>query len=132
MVCVNLVVLRKLCEESRCFPGKFTQLAQILHDRQLWRSRQISSLCVKAFLRKIIKICFEVGISEPLWNVFDVIKFHELTGFDILKTSPEKDCWVLKNLKEIETHVLKSLADKPLLVSEIRQSLEKCWMLPHA
>ena len=49
-------------------------------------------LSVKAYLRKIVKLCFEVGISEPLWNVFDVIKFHELTGFDILKTSPEKDC----------------------------------------
>ena len=54
--------------------------------------RDKSQLCVKAFLRKIIKICFEVGISEPLWNVFDVIKCHELAGFDILKTSPEKDC----------------------------------------
>ena len=46
-------------------------------------------LNMKAFLRKIIKLCFEVGISEPLWNVFDVIECHELTGFDILKTSPE-------------------------------------------
>ena len=32
LVCVNLEVLRKLCEKSRCFLGKFTQLAQILHD----------------------------------------------------------------------------------------------------
>ena len=40
----NLVVLRKLCEKSRCFLGKFTLLKQILHDRWSWRSRQISSL----------------------------------------------------------------------------------------
>ena len=39
--CVNLVILRKFCEKSHCFPGKFTQLAQILHDR---RSRQ-TQLC---------------------------------------------------------------------------------------
>ena len=26
MVCENLEVLRKLCEKSRCFPGKCTQL----------------------------------------------------------------------------------------------------------
>ena len=49
-------------------------------------------LNINTFFRKIIKICFEVGISEPLWNVFEVIKCHELTGFDILKTSPEQDC----------------------------------------
>ena len=41
LVCVNL---RKLCDKLRCFPEKFTQLAQILHDRRLWRSRQISTL----------------------------------------------------------------------------------------
>ena len=42
---VNLVVLRKLCEKLRCFSGKFTQLAQILHDRRSRRSREISTLC---------------------------------------------------------------------------------------
>ena len=47
-MCVNLEVLRKLCEKSRCFPGKFTQLAQILHDRRSWRSRQISTLIIRA------------------------------------------------------------------------------------
>ena len=30
--------------KSRCFPGKFSQLAKILHDRRSRRSRQISSL----------------------------------------------------------------------------------------
>ena len=45
-MCVNLVVLRKLCKKSFCFPGKFTQLAQILHDRRSWQSRQISTLDV--------------------------------------------------------------------------------------
>ena len=44
LVCINLVVLRKLCKKSHCFPRKFTQLAQILHDRRSWRSRQISAL----------------------------------------------------------------------------------------
>ena len=29
LVCVDLVVLRKLCKKLRCFPGKFTQLVQI-------------------------------------------------------------------------------------------------------
>ena len=43
-VCVNLVVLRKLCEKSCCFPGQFTQLAQILHDRWSWQSQQILTL----------------------------------------------------------------------------------------
>ena len=38
---VKLELLRK----KRCFLEKFTQLAQILHDRRLWRSRQISTLC---------------------------------------------------------------------------------------
>ena len=41
---INLVVLRKLCEKSRCFPGKFTHLKQILHNHRSWRSRQISTL----------------------------------------------------------------------------------------
>ena len=36
--CNSMQIMRK----SRCFPGKFTQLAQILHDRRL---RQISTLC---------------------------------------------------------------------------------------
>ena len=26
-MCVNLVVIRKLCQKLRCFPGKFTRLA---------------------------------------------------------------------------------------------------------
>ena len=43
-VCVNLAVLHKLCEKSRCFPGKFTQLAQILHDCRSSHSQQISTL----------------------------------------------------------------------------------------
>ena len=30
MVCVNLVLLRKLCKKTRCFLEKFTQLAQII------------------------------------------------------------------------------------------------------
>ena len=47
LVCVNLVVLRKLCEKLRCFLWKFTQLARILHDRRSWRSRQISTLSTK-------------------------------------------------------------------------------------
>ena len=34
LVCVNLVLLRILCKKLRCFPGKFTQLAKILHDRR--------------------------------------------------------------------------------------------------
>ena len=42
-MCVNFVVLRKFCEKSRCFQGKFTHLEQILHDRLSWRSRQIST-----------------------------------------------------------------------------------------
>ena len=45
-MCVNLEVLRKLCEKLRCFLGKVTQLAQILHDRWSWRSRQISTLLI--------------------------------------------------------------------------------------
>ena len=49
-MCVNLVVLCKLCEKSRCFPGKFTQLAQILHDR---RSRQISTLHATCLAKNI-------------------------------------------------------------------------------
>ena len=44
-MCVNLVVLRKICEKSHCSPGKITQFAQILHDRRSQRSRQISTLC---------------------------------------------------------------------------------------
>ena len=44
LVCVYLILLRILCKKSRCFPGKFTQLAKILHDRWLWRSRQVSTL----------------------------------------------------------------------------------------
>ena len=32
MVCENLVLLRILCMKSRSFPGKFTQLAKILHN----------------------------------------------------------------------------------------------------
>ena len=44
LVCVNLVLLDILCKKWRCFPGKFTQLAKILHDRRSWRSRQISTL----------------------------------------------------------------------------------------
>ena len=47
-MCVNLVVLRKLCETSRWFPGKFTQLAQILHDRRSWRLQQISTLPIRS------------------------------------------------------------------------------------
>ena len=30
MVCVNLVLLRKLCKKTRCFLEKFTQLVQII------------------------------------------------------------------------------------------------------
>ena len=41
-----LVVLQKLCETSRWFSWKFTQLSQILHDRRLWQSRQISTLLI--------------------------------------------------------------------------------------
>ena len=48
-MCVNLVVLHKLCEKLRCFLEKFTQLAQILHERRSWRSRQISTLCPSQF-----------------------------------------------------------------------------------
>ena len=47
-MCVNLVVLGKLYGKLRCFPEKFTQLAQILHDRRSWRSRQISTLSIGA------------------------------------------------------------------------------------
>ena len=54
-MCVNLVVLRKLCKKSRCFPGEFTQLAQILHDRRSWRSRQISTLHVIAHSASVLK-----------------------------------------------------------------------------
>ena len=42
-MCVNLVLLRKFCKKSRYSQGKITQFAQILHDRRLRRSRQIST-----------------------------------------------------------------------------------------
>ena len=54
-MCVNLVVQRKLCQKSRCFPGNFTQLAQILHDHRSWRSRQISTLHVIAHSASVLK-----------------------------------------------------------------------------
>ena len=44
LVCVNLVVLRKLCEKLHCFPGEFTHLEQILQDRWSWRLQQILTL----------------------------------------------------------------------------------------
>ena len=50
LVCVNLEILRKLCKKMRCFLGKFTRLAQILHDRRSWRSQQISTLHVIYYL----------------------------------------------------------------------------------
>ena len=59
---VNLVVLRKLCEKSRWFPGKFTRLAQILHDRRSWRSRQISTL--KEISRNLLAILYNSGLSR--------------------------------------------------------------------
>ena len=43
----------QILRNSRRFPGKFTQLAQILHDRRSWRSRRISTL----FLNSISIIC---------------------------------------------------------------------------
>ena len=43
-MCINLVVLRELCDKLRYLSGKFTQLTKILHDRRSRRSRQISSL----------------------------------------------------------------------------------------
>ena len=45
MVCVNLVVLRKLCQKLRCFPGKFTQLAGRV-------GRDKSQLCVYSVEKK--------------------------------------------------------------------------------
>ena len=47
-MCENLEVLLKLCEKSRCFPGKFTKLAQILHDCRSWRSRQTLTLATQS------------------------------------------------------------------------------------
>ena len=44
MVCVNLVLPRILSMKSRCFLGKITQLAKILHNHRSWWSRQISGL----------------------------------------------------------------------------------------
>ena len=58
-VCVNLEVLRKLYKKLRCFPGKFTQLAQILHDRRSWRSRQISTLFWICKIEKVLDMQYQ-------------------------------------------------------------------------
>ena len=44
LLSVNLAILDKFGSKRRCFLEKFTQLAQILHDRWSRRSRQISTL----------------------------------------------------------------------------------------
>ena len=45
-----------------CFPEKFTQLAQILHDRRSWRSRQISTLSIQ-------NIHFSGGLAIQPWHL---------------------------------------------------------------
>ena len=62
LVCINLVVLCKYCEKSRCFLGKFTQLAQILHNRRSWRLRQISTLGAGGYLMR--RLLCELWFSE--------------------------------------------------------------------
>ena len=47
-VCVNL---QNMYKTLRCFLEKFTQLTKILHDRRSRRSRQISSLKSRDFLK---------------------------------------------------------------------------------
>ena len=61
-MCVNLVVLLKLCETSRWFPGKFTPLAQTLHGHRSWRSRQISTQ--QKFCGKVVQC--------PHWYVEEI------------------------------------------------------------
>ena len=80
-MCVNLVVLRILCEKSHCFLVKFTQLAQILHDLWSWRSRQISTLVVgrgcvqwnsidRLFLEKLIDLhSFNFSMWILTWKI---------------------------------------------------------------
>ena len=74
LVCANLVVLRILCKKSRCFSGKFTQLAKILHDRRSWRSWQISTLLKHFFL---------------VWQGFLQVFLDRPTDWEVLPTSRE-------------------------------------------
>ena len=70
-MCVNLVVLRKLCEKSRCFLGKFTQLAQILHNRRSWRSRQISTLhlCLSSSIINSVIISSTLHLYDECYQI---------------------------------------------------------------
>ena len=55
----------------RCFPGKFTQLAQILHDRRSWRSRQISTLhlCLSSSIINSVIISSTLHLYDECYQI---------------------------------------------------------------
>ena len=62
-MCVNLVVLCKLRKKLRCFPGIFTQRAQILRHRWSLRWQQISTVDWLSFQ---MNITYDISISEEI------------------------------------------------------------------
>ena len=84
-MCVNLVVVRKLFEKLRCFPGKFTELGQILHDRRSRRSRQISSLspCMIVPIEEVSGVIILKWVSGDFWKL--------LIAKDVLRRKIEKE-----------------------------------------
>ena len=75
----------------RCFLEKFTQLAQILHDRQSRRSRQISTLLPRfldLFNTFYSKQKFQQAFRS--WSKFTLILFGN--GGEIQKTTLLNPC----------------------------------------
>ena len=76
--CVNLVILRKFCKKSHCFPGKFTQLTQILHDRRSRRSRQISTQWTQLYIVVHSEHSFtQYTHLQPTKDVLSFIQWHQ-------------------------------------------------------
>ena len=75
-MCVNLLVLGKECEKSHCFSGKFTQLAQILHDHRSWGSRQISTLHISTLLEMQcachVVATYAFPLQQPYFSIFHI------------------------------------------------------------
>ena len=90
---VNLVVLCKLCEKLRCFLGKFTQLAQILHDRWLQRSRQISTLMISVSYNGVAAID-EVQIQPTLSQSDDRITIRFLISCNRINDNRLNSIWL--------------------------------------
>merc|ERR1712240_46348 len=88
MGCVNLVLLRILCKKSRCFPGKFTQLAKILHAGRDGRDESQLCLSLALTIHKIHSSCPDIflislPVTQTTFPVCEKISFcsTERTSF---------------------------------------------------